>query len=461
MTRDNGLLMNILNSNELQVLFQNRLAGLEQKQLLPEQINSCVSKLAQRQGINSKIIGFSFAEQAINCVSLGSGPTKILMWTQMHGDESTATSAVLDIIHLLSCDESQSILANHLPSNWASLITLFVVPMLNPDGALANTRENAQGIDINRDALALQSPEGRILNDLVQELQADFAFNLHDQHDYYRCGDKGKSSTLAFLAPAFDPQKSIDTNRRQAMALIALMYKQSNVLLPDGIARYDDEFSARSFGDQIAKSGISTILIESGHYPNDELRQVARTMNVFTLLSALKAICEPNYWCSEEGSTELEALYWQIPENREYKLCDLLIKQVSFADGSYTADIAIRKNSRFEKHYMVADLGDLHEQYGLSSFDAAGYDYDPGRPYLLKEHLCLTNESYAELLNQGFSHFVGDANLLENRSDYYAFENPKFWHDRKKMTKGIISAGFLCKGGQRAFAIIMADLIEL
>ena len=35
-----------------------------------------------------------------------------------------------------------------------------MVPMLNPDGAERFQRRNAQGIDINRDALLLQSPEG-------------------------------------------------------------------------------------------------------------------------------------------------------------------------------------------------------------------------------------------------------------------------------------------------------------
>ena len=42
-----------------------------------------------------------------------------------------------------------------------SSLTLYVVPMLNPDGAERFQRRNAQSIDINRDALRLQTPEGQ------------------------------------------------------------------------------------------------------------------------------------------------------------------------------------------------------------------------------------------------------------------------------------------------------------
>jgi len=239
------------------------------------------------------------------------------------------------------------------------------------------------------------------------------------------------------------------------------MQVHANALLPAGIARYDDEFSARSFGDQIAGRGISTILIESGHYPNDQYRQVARTMNVSVLLHALNMLCEQLHWTTDEKLKELEIKYWQIPENQENKLCDLLIKDLGFAGNSYTTDIAIRKQSRFSPLTLVADIGDLHQQYGLNTFQGLGYTYDPGQSYLLSEELYLTNESYIELLKKGYSHFVGNINLIENHSDYIVIENPKYWHDDKKMMKGVTPAGFLCKEGERIFAFVMGEILSL
>jgi hypothetical protein len=448
--------MDILLSNELETLYENRVADLDKQHLMPEHIISIIDDFASRDEVSKTIIGHSFCGQPISCLSMGYGPKKVLLWTQMHGDESTATAAVLDIIQLVTAKLSPS-----LSANWFELLTIHIIPMLNPDGATAGTRENAQSIDINRDAIALQTPEGQALDAYVEKINPDFAFNLHDQHDYYRCGKDGKSSTLAFLAPAFDAQKTIDPTRRKAMALIALMQARANSLLPEGIARYDDEFSARSFGDQIAQRGISTILIESGHYPNAHCRQVARTMNVFVLLHALNMLCEESDWSTDENLKQLEIDYWNIPENQEYKLCDLLIKGLGFAGNSYTSDIAIRKKSRFKPFAIVADIGDLHEQHGLITIEALGYTYDPGRSYLLHEELYLSNESYIHILKKGFSHFVGDIDLITNESDYRVIENPKYWHDDKKMLKGVIPAGFLCKNGERKYALVMSEILPL
>lgn len=448
--------MDILFSTELQLLYENRVANLNKQQLIPEDIIAIVDELSSRDIVSKSVIGHSFSGQAINCLTLGFGPKKVVMWSQMHGDESTATAAVLDIIHLLSAE-----LVTSLNADWQSLLTIHIIPMLNPDGAQVGTRENAQGIDINRDAMALQTPEGKALEALVTEKQPHFAFNLHDQHDYYRCGADGKSSTLAFLAPAFNSKKTIDPARQKAMALIAELQLQAKPFLPDNIARYDDEYSARSFGDKIAERGISTILIESGHYPNDPNRQVARTMNVFTLLHALDMLCDEASWTDDKTIKALEEQYWQIPENREYQLCDLLIKNLGFAKNSFTTDIAVRKYDRFEKSFFVADIGDLREQYGLETIEASGYLYDPGRSYLLSEEICLTNESYIALLKRGFSHFVGEPLLIDNHSDYTIIENPKYWHDDQKMMKGVIPAGFLCKHGERKFAFIMGELVAL
>jgi len=448
--------MDILLSTELQLLYENRLANLDKQQLLPEDIIAVVDELSSREVVNKTVIGHSFSGQAINCLTLGFGPKTIVMWTQMHGDESTATAAALDIVHLLSASR-----VAHLHADWQRLLTIHIIPMLNPDGAQTGTRENAQGIDINRDAMALQTPEGNTLEAFVTKTQPDFAFNLHDQHDYYRCGADGQSSTLAFLAPAFNSKKTVDLARQKAMALIAELQFQAKPFLPDNIARYDDEYSARSFGDALAARGISTILIESGHYPNDPNRQVARSMNVFVLLHALDMLCDEASWTDHDTIKALEERYWQIPENREYQLCDLLIKNLGFANNRFSTDIAVRKYDRFEESVFVAEIGDLHEQYGLKTIEASGYLYDPGRSYLLSEEIFLTNETYIALLKRGFSHFVGDPILINNHSDYTVIENPKYWHDDQKMMKGVIPAGFLCKHGERKFAFIMGELVPL
>ena len=63
-------------------------------------------------------------------------------------------------------------------------MTVHFIPMLNPDGAELFNRHNAIGIDINRDALRLQSPESQLLKKVRDSLDADFGFNLHDQSNF-------------------------------------------------------------------------------------------------------------------------------------------------------------------------------------------------------------------------------------------------------------------------------------
>src|SRR5690606_5461804 len=98
----------------------------------------------------------------------------ILAWSQMHGNESTGTRAMLDVFEFLK-----------LENNWSKSIldefTFHFIPMLNPDGSTLYTRRNACGIDLNRDFVRESSPEIKILKEFVKSNRFDFMFNLHDQ----------------------------------------------------------------------------------------------------------------------------------------------------------------------------------------------------------------------------------------------------------------------------------------
>src|SRR6187431_2522666 len=48
--------------------------------------------------IRIETIGTSVEGRSINHVSLGRGPFRVLLWSQMHGDEPTATVALLDLL---------------------------------------------------------------------------------------------------------------------------------------------------------------------------------------------------------------------------------------------------------------------------------------------------------------------------------------------------------------------------
>jgi len=273
-------------------------------QIRRRNIEPLLASLANEKEVVIEEIGRSYQNRPIQSLTLGEGAIRIMAWTQMHGDEPTATAAVFDLINIL--------LTNQGPFDFATFkqtFTLKIIPMLNPDGAERETRINAQCIDINRDAVALQTPEGRLLLDTANTFQPHLGFNLHDQSPFYSAGPTDNDATLAFLAPAFNQEKTIDDARKRAMQLIVLMSNAVSAHIPNSIARYDDAYGPHCFGDNLAGLGISTILIESGEHPNDANRQIARKLNVVSILTAMQAMSDSSY-------TEISLdNYFSLPEN--------------------------------------------------------------------------------------------------------------------------------------------------
>jgi len=115
---------------------------------------------------SSEKIGESMEGRSIHHVRVGTGPFRVLLWSQMHGDEPTATSALFDLFEYVRLHRDEPVVRRILSS-----LTLHAVPMLNPDGAQRFERRNRQSIDVNRDALRLQTPEGQILKTLRDRLE--------------------------------------------------------------------------------------------------------------------------------------------------------------------------------------------------------------------------------------------------------------------------------------------------
>ena len=321
-------------------------------------------------------IGESVEKRSIFQVKAGSGPIPVLLWSQMHGDEATATMALFDMFNFLRAsndefdDFRQTILAK---------TTLYFVPMLNPDGAERFQRRNAFDIDLNRDALRLQSPEAVLLKKLQQTLKPLVGFNLHDQNPRYSVGRTGKQATLSFLATAYDANRNINHVRKRSMQLIAGINRALQPFIPGHIGRYDDEFEPRAFGDNIQKWGTTLVLIESGGYPNDPEKQYIRKLNFVALLTALKAIADVSY------VNEPITAYHAIPENGR-PLFDLLIRNAQIVrDGKpHIVDIGINRhevNNETANHFgyssEIEDIGDLSTFHGIDEIDASGLQVAP------------------------------------------------------------------------------------
>jgi Zinc carboxypeptidase len=324
-------------------------------------------------------LGKSSEGRNISLVSLGTGKIKILLWSQMHGDEATATMAMFDIFKFFSKSDEFDALKKDLLSK----VTLYCIPMLNPDGAEVWKRRTASDIDMNRDALRLQSPESVILKGVRDSLNADFGFNLHDQSILYTVGNTPKPATISFLAPAYNYEKGINEVRGRAMKVIAELTETIEKLMPQQVAKYSDEFEPRAFGDNIQKWGTSVILIESGGYPNDPEKQYIRKMNFIALMAGFYSMANQSY---QQYTLEQ---YNAIPFN-ERLLKNLIIRNLNLKKEkqTYKADIAyvynevsINGSKDFYYKSAIDDIGDLSIFYGYQEIDCAGMTGEEGKVY--------------------------------------------------------------------------------
>lgn len=326
---------------------------LSGRYITPDCINPLLTKYEGK--LNVEAIGSSVLGKTIHCIKLGFGPIKVLMWSQMHGNESTTTKSLFDMIGFLF--ESKSDLADYLLSN----LTLMVIPILNPDGALNYTRINANGIDLNRDAMDLSQPESKILSNCFEQFNPDYCFNLHGQRTIFSAGKNALPATVSFLTPAQDMERSITPSRLASMKIIVAMNEHLQQLIPHQVGRYDDTFNSNCVGDAFQSLNTPTILFEAGHFLGDYDRDIVRDYILQSLLVGLIAIID-----KEDRSDVLER-YLEIPENDKL-FYDVIIRNAKLSKTDVSFDIGImfqetlidNKIEFVPKIIKICDLGGFY-----------------------------------------------------------------------------------------------------
>ena len=327
--------------------------------------------------VTREVVGRSVEGRDLLHLAVGRGPTHVLLWSQMHGDEPSATPAIFDLLEWIR-RERESAAVQRLEDR----LTVHLVPMLNPDGAQRFTRRNAQGIDINRDALLLQTPEGRTLKALRDRLQPVLGFNLHNQNGQTSAGSPPKPATISLLAVAHDAARSDSPRRTVAKQTAALVREALEPLIPGQVGRYSDEFEVRAFGDNLGRWGTAVVLIESGPLPGADADQRLVRLNFVALVTALDALA------SGRTAAHSTVAYDTLPVN-ESNLLSIRIRNATIAAGTsvapFVGDIGVNTSRalaadgprRLQIGARIADLGDLRVFGTLEDIDATGLTATP------------------------------------------------------------------------------------
>lgn len=301
------------------------------------------------------VIGFSEQGKEIPLIKIGKGSKVVLAWSQMHGNESTTTKAVFDFLKFISQKSSfQSDI-----ERFSDTFTVFVIPILNPDGAALYTRENANSIDLNRDAQNLSQSESVVLNTIFRRVKPDLCLNLHDQRTIYGLKN-GLPATISFLAPAGDSLCTITKSREIAMQAIVKMNELLQGHIPGQIGRYDDSFNINCVGDTFQSAGVPTILFEAGHYQGDYQREKAREFIFYALLALFEIGNNNNRDLTYKD-------YFQIPEN-VVNFKDIILRNVTYNNQEGTS-LALQykevlHNDVIKFHAIFDSIGDCDEFHG-------------------------------------------------------------------------------------------------
>lgn len=100
-----------------------------------------------------------------------SGRPTVVLIGQQHGDEPAGSEALL----VISRELAQGLLEPLLDR-----INVVVVPRANPDGAEVGTRVTANGVDMNRDHLLLNTPEARALAQVINDYRPILVVDAHE-----------------------------------------------------------------------------------------------------------------------------------------------------------------------------------------------------------------------------------------------------------------------------------------
>ncbi len=275
--------------------------------------------------IQDEILGHSTEDRPIYGLKLGRGSLRILAWSQMHGNESSTTRALINLLN------------SEFLISFLDQIQLYIIPILNPDGADRWSRNNANDVDLNRDAIELSQVESQILHKTYKAFAPHYCLNLHGQRSIYGNLTGDKAAQLSFLAPAGDKERTVTQSRLESMNIINKINAQLSMSEEAFIGRYSDAFNINCVGDYFTSLGTPTILFEAGHASADYSRNEVTELMTQSIKIAISEIA--NSAASKIDTNKIVTDYELIPAIAS-SYCDIHIRNMISSCGK-NVDLSI------------------------------------------------------------------------------------------------------------------------
>jgi len=139
-----------------------------------QKMQADLKKYSQPEYIELKNIGQSAEGNNIYAIHITKDvqddPWKVMLVGQQHGDEPAGKDAILYLLKYFS--ENKQLIPDNLD--------LWLIPMVNPDGAMADQRRNGNDADLNRDHVLLAQPETRAIHKLFRKVRPHIFVDCHE-----------------------------------------------------------------------------------------------------------------------------------------------------------------------------------------------------------------------------------------------------------------------------------------
>jgi protein MpaA len=219
----------------------------------------------QPRGPETHVIGRSVQGRPIIAQVLGKGNDTVLIMATIHGDEPAGTT----LVHKL---------AEHLRSNPQLLENrrVVLVPLVNPDGMALGTRENARGIDLNRNfetnnrinnghngLSGCSEPESRALQKLIVEYKPDRIVSIHQPLNCLDYDGAGKALAERLADCCQMPVRKLGARPGSLGSFTGLQLGIPTVTmeLPRDASRFDDERLWSQYGQAM----LAAVAFPSGN----------------------------------------------------------------------------------------------------------------------------------------------------------------------------------------------------